>query len=64
MTGKTRDAILQFTEAQGTDEELLNWFDVNKDRLVFDKERKKFMTPLQNEAGSTNAPPTETQIQP
>ena len=37
-----RVIILRHTEARGTNEEIRQWFEQNKDRLVFDPETKKF----------------------
>lgn len=39
-----RAVLKRFTPAQGTDEELLAWYDAHKDNLVFSAERKMFLS--------------------
>ncbi len=38
-----RDLVLKFTDARGSNEEIRKWYEENKDRLVFDPERERFV---------------------
>jgi len=41
--GKMWAAIIKHTEAKGSNDDLIEWYNENKDNLIFDKKSKKFM---------------------
>jgi len=46
-----RDLVLKFTDARGSNEEIRKWYEENKDRLVFDPDRRRFVVGEEEPAG-------------
>ncbi len=58
-----RDLVLRFTDARGSDEEIRKWYEENKDRLVFDPERRRFVVGEEEPAEEETEEPKPEAVQ-
>jgi len=54
-----RKLVMRFTEARGSGDDIRKWFENNKDRLTFDREKDKFFIPAAAGENAAESEPSE-----